>query len=452
MTIRVDAAVLGGGPGGEVAVTSLLNGGRSVALIERELIGGECSNWACVPTKTLLRVTETVHEAEKAAGVSTPRVDPAALFAYRDYMVANLDDTNRQKRYRERGVEVVKDSGRLDGLGRVALADGGVVEADAVIVATGSDPVIPPIDGLAEAGYWTNREATSLTAVPASAVVVGGGPVGIELAQFLARMGTRVSVVQGADRLLNREAPQLCGVLTQALERDGIEVVLEARAESARREGGERVVRLADGRELRGEVVVIATGRAPRTGGLGLETVGAETGRRGGVVVDERMRAAEGVWAIGDCTGIMQFTHVAKYQARIAAGDILGESVSADYRAVPRVIFTDPEVAAVGLSVDDARAQGIDAVEATIDLPTAIARPYTYEQDPEGVFGVVADRKAGTLVGAWAVSPLAGEWIHQGVLAIRAQVPLTVLRDTMAQFPSYSEAFGSAIRALPATA
>jgi pyruvate/2-oxoglutarate dehydrogenase complex dihydrolipoamide dehydrogenase (E3) component len=226
-------------------------------------------------------------------------------------------------------------------------------------------------------------------------------------------------------------------------------VRLSARADSVRIEDGLRVVTLADGDEVSGTVVIVATGRRPRTRGLGLETVGIEPTRRG-IEVDERCRAAEGVWAVGDVTGVAAFTHVAKYQGRIAAMDILGDPVRADYRAVPRVTFTDPEVAAVGLTTEeDARAQGIEAASVTLDLPTSIARPYTFEEDPRGVFGIVADMERQLLVGAWAVAPLAGEWIHQAVLAIRAAIPIPVLKDTIAQFPSFSEAFGTALRSLP---
>ena len=302
--------------------------------------------------------------------------------------------------------------------------------------------------GLREAGFWTNREATDLTEIPESVVVVGGGPVGTELSQFLARFGSRVSIVHGPTQLGDRKAPELGHALAGILEGDGIELRLGVRATSVRLEDGERVVSLDDGSEVRGAVLLVATGRRPRTSGIGLEAVGIEPTHLG-IEVDERCRAGEGVWAIGDVTGVAAFTHVAKYQGRIAAGDILGQEVRADYRAVPRVIFTDPEVAAVGLTETAARAQGIDVVAAVIDLPSSIARPYTFQENPTGTFGVVVDCARHVLVGAWAVAPLAGEWIHTAVLAIRAEIPVPVLKDTIAQFPSFSEAFGAALRALP---
>jgi dihydrolipoamide dehydrogenase len=442
-----DAVIIGAGPGGEVALNTLLKAGRRVALVENDVIGGECSNWGCIPTKTLLRPTELEGKCERAAGVDTPGLDWERLSAYRDYMVSSHDDSKRVARYEERGVAVFKETGRIEGPGRVAV-NGLVLTTDAIVVATGAEAVVPPIPGLAEAGFWTNREATDLTEIPASAVVVGGGAVGIELAQFMARFGTRVTLVQGPARLADREAPEIGDALAEILEGDGIELSLGVHAQSVRLDGGERVVSLDDGTEARGEVLLLATGRRPRTQGIGLETVGIEPGKRG-IAIDERCRAAEGVWAIGDVTGVAAFTHVAKYQGRIAAADILGQEAKADYRAVPRVIFTDPEVAAVGLTEAQAREQGLDVVAATIDLPTSIARPYTFQENPTGKFGVVVDASRQVLVGAWAVAPLAGEWIHTAVLAIRAGIPVPVLKDTIAQFPSFSEAFGAALRSLP---
>jgi dihydrolipoamide dehydrogenase len=444
---RFDAVIIGAGPGGEVALNTLLKAGKRVALIENEVIGGECSNWGCIPSKTLLRPTELQGKCERAAGVDTPGLDFPDLSTYRDYMVAGHDDSERVKRYEERGVTVLKDVGRIAGPGRVAV-NGRVLETDAIIVATGAEAVVPPIPGLVEAGYWTNREATDLTEIPASVAVIGGGVVGVELSQFLARFGSRVTIVQGPPRLADREAPEIGDALVEILEGDGVELKLGRRAQAVRVEGGERVVSLDDGTDARGEVVLVATGRRPRTQAIGLETVGIEPGRRG-IEVDERCRAGEGVWAIGDVTGTAAFTHVAKYQARIACMDILGQPYKADYRAIPRVIFTDPEVAAVGLTEEAAREQGIDVVSVTLDLPTSIARPYTFQEHPTGTFGIVVDRARQVLVGAWAVAPLAGEWIHTAVLAIRAEIPVAVLKDTIWQFPTFSEVFGVAVRALP---
>jgi pyruvate/2-oxoglutarate dehydrogenase complex dihydrolipoamide dehydrogenase (E3) component len=444
-----DAVVLGAGPGGEVALNTLAKAGRRLALVECELIGGECTNWGCIPTKTLLRPPDLRGQTRRTAGAGESVLDFAPLAAYRDYMVSDHDDSGRVARYEKRGITVIKAAARLDGPGRVVTDDGHTLGTDAVIVATGASAVVPPIPGLREAGFWTNREITSLDAIPESVVFIGGGVVSVELSQFLARFGCRVTIVQGPDRLAEREEPRVGELLTEMLTDDGVEILLGRKAVGVRRDGDARIVELEGGGEVRAAAIVVATGRRPRTQGIGLETAGIQPGRRG-IEIDEQCRAGEGVWAIGDVTGLAMFTHVAKYQGRVAARDILGEPVRADYRAVPRVIFTDPEVASVGLTEDAARAAGLDVVSATIDLPTTIARPYTYEQDPRGTLSVIVDRRRDVLVGAWAVAPLAGEWIHQAVLAIRAEIPVPVLTDTIAQFPTFSEAFGAALRSLPA--
>jgi pyruvate/2-oxoglutarate dehydrogenase complex dihydrolipoamide dehydrogenase (E3) component len=442
-----DVVVLGAGPGGEAAATALARAGKRLALVERELIGGECTNWACVPTKTLLRPAEVLGETRRTAGVADPAFAWRDVAAYRDYMVRDHDDAAAVERYEQRGVSVFKGAGRLAGPGRVEV-DGQLLESEHVVVATGSEPIVPPIDGLREAGYWTNREASSLQDVPASAIVIGAGPAGVELAQMLARFGSRVTVVDIFDRPLRREEPRVGELVEAALAEDGVEVLLGHKATSAQVDSDERVLRFENGREERGEVLIVAGGRRPRVEGIGLESVGVEPAPRG-IAIDEHCRAAEGVWAIGDVTGVAMFTHLAKYQGRVVAANILGEQARADYRAVPRVVFCDPEVAAVGLTEAQASEQGMEVATATIELPGAISRPYTYEQRPRGTLGIVADLRRNVLAGAWAVAPLAGEWIHHAVLAIRAQIPLDVLRDTIPQFPTYSEAYLAALRELP---
>lgn len=448
MTDRFDVVVLGAGPAGEVAVGVLAREGLRCALVERELIGGECTNWACIPTKTLLRPPEAQHASARVAGVSKPGLDWERIAAYRDWMTRNLDDANAIADYEDQGITVVKGVGRLAGPRRVEV-DGRVLETARVIVATGSEPVIPPIDGLAEAGYWTNREATAMKEVPESALVIGGGAVGVELAQILSRFGSRVTLVEVADRLLSRETPRVSEILAEALAEDGIDLRLGRRAVEIRRVAGARSVRFEDAEEVRAEVVVVAGGRRPRTADIGLETIGLEPSADG-IPIDERCRVLPRVWAIGDVTGVALFTHVGKYQARIAAADILGRPAKADYQAVPRVVFSDPEVAAVGLTEEQAQQQGIDTAAASVELAEEIARPWTYEEHPRGSLGLVADRERQQLVGAWAVAPLAGEWIHVAALAIKAEIPLAVLRDTIPQFPTFSEAYLSALRALPA--
>jgi dihydrolipoamide dehydrogenase len=362
-------------------------------------------------------------------------------------MTSAGDDSKRVKGYEDLGVKVVKGGGRLAGPGRLTVVDQDF-EADSILISTGSDPVIPPIDGLPEAGYWTNREATSLHEIPASVVVIGGGPVGIELAQFMRRFGSEVSIVQGSERLAEREDERVSDLLGESLSADGVDVRTSVHAQGVRRDGDIRVVTLDDGSELRGEQVIVATGRRPRSHDIGLETIGVQPAGHGGIPIDDHCRVADGVWAAGDCTGVMLFTHLAKYQARVAMADMLGRPVDADYRAIPRVIFTDPEVAAVGLTEAQACEAGHDIAVATISLPESIARPYTYEQDPRGELSVIADRQRRVLLGAWAVAPQASEWIHQAVLAIRAEVALDILLQTVAQFPSYTEGYLSALQAL----
>ena len=449
MAERYDAVILGMGPGGEVVAGRLLKAGKKVAVLERELIGGECAYWACIPSKTLLRPPEVRGEARRAFGLGTPTLTLEGVFDYRDWMVRNLDDSRQVEGYERRGVTVVKGEGRLGGPGKVE-ADGRTLEAEHVIVATGSAPNVPPVEGIEDVPYWTNREVTTAREVPGRTLVMGGGPNGVEAGQWLNRFGSEVTIVQSPDRLVNREDPRVGELIRDALEEDGIRVVLGRRAAKARktRGGGDgTMVELDDGTGIETDVIVIAAGRTPRTGGIGLESVGIEPGEDG-LSVDGRCRLAEGLWALGDVTGVSLFTHVAKYQARVVADNILGKERRADYRGIPRVAFTDPEIAAAGVTEEQARERGIDVASATLDLTRAIARPYTFEENPRGHFGLVADRGRGVLVGAWAVAPLAGEWIHQASQAIRAEIPVEKLLDGVHQFPTFSEAYLEALENL----
>ena len=443
---RFDAVVMGAGPAGEVAVSRLSDQGLNVALVEQELLGGECAYWACIPSKTLLRPPETRFDARRAAGVSDPSVAWPEVAKYRDSMIRNLDDSGQVGGYESQGVTVVRGQAKIAGPGRVDV-DGRTLETDRIVVATGSDAAIPPIDGLAEAGYWTNREATTTSDLPESIVILGGGPVGVELGQMFRRFGVEVTLVEAADHVLSREDPAVGTLILDALREEGIDARLGTRAERVVLEDGERVVTLSDGQQVRGQRLLVATGRTPRVQGIGLENVGIEATRQG-IAIDERCRAADGVWAIGDVTGVMPFTHVGMYQGRIAAADIAGRSATADYSAIPRVVFSDPEIAAVGLTEEQAREKGLDVTISRVSLPEVIARPWTYEEEPRGDLGLIADRREKVLVGAWAVAPLAGEWIHQAALAIKTKTPLSVLRDTVAQFPTFSEAYLKGVEAL----
>jgi pyruvate/2-oxoglutarate dehydrogenase complex dihydrolipoamide dehydrogenase (E3) component len=315
------------------------------------------------------------------------------------------------------------------------------------VLATGSDPLIPPVDGLKDVGYWISRDGTGLKEVPESVVVLGGGPVGVELAQALSRFGAKVAIVEGA-RLLAREGRDAGDAIGQQLKSEGIEIHLGVHAEQVSSDNGGVTVRLDDGAIVSAQRILVATGRRPRVRNLGLESIGLDP-ESGRVEVDEQLRSrtADNVWAIGDVTGVALFTHVGKYQARIAAAVMLGRDARADYRALPRVTFCDPQVAGAGMTEDQAAEKGIEVATGRADIGS-VARTSTYTRDYDtlpGFLKVIADRSRGVLVGAYAVGPEAGEWLQQATLAIRAEVPVAVLRDTIQPFPTFSEIFVNAL-------
>jgi dihydrolipoamide dehydrogenase len=441
---RFDAIIMGMGVGGEAAAGRLLAAGRRVAVIERELIGGECAYWACIPSKTLLRGPEVRGEASRVAGVATPAIEWPGLRDYRDYMIRHLDDTAQVDGYEQAGATVIKGAARLAGPGRVE-AGGQVLEAHHIVIATGSRPQRPAIEGLDQVTVWTNREATSVHDIPSRVLLVGGSAVGVELAQFYAGMGAQVTVVQRAGRLVDREDPRVGELAAQALSAAGVTVRTGVTPRSARKVGGATVVTLDDGSRVETDVVILGAGRRPATDGSGLDAAGVALTPRGAIAVDGQCRAGPGAWAVGDVTGVAMFTHVATYQGRVAADNILGRERTASYEGIPRVVFGDPEIAAVGLTAAQAAARGIDTAAAEVSVADAADRSWTYERDPRGAVGLLADRGRGVLVGAWAVAPLASEWIHYAALAIRAQIPLGVLLDQVAQFPTYTEAYLAAL-------
>jgi len=411
------------------------------------LIGGECAYWACIPSKTLVRMAEARAEVERAAGVGGASLDWQAARHYRDEMIRQLDDGAQVHSLSEQGAIVIKADARLVAPGRVRAGQTEIT-ADHLVIATGTAPMVPDIPGLGEITAWTNRETYTATELPDRAIVVGGSAVGVETATFLAGFGVEVVMLQRGERLLGREEPRVGELVLEQLREAGVDVRLGAEPARARRDGGASVLELQGGGEVAGDVVIFCTGRTPQTAELGLGTLGVEPGDGGEVPVDEHCRVADGVWAVGDVTGVMPFTHVAKYQGRIAADAILGRPRPATYNGIPRVVFGIPEIAAVGLTAAQAEERGIRTAAIEVDVAEALARPSTYEQDPRGWLALLADAEDQVLVGAWALGPLAGEWIHYAALAIRARLPLDVLRDQVQQFPTFHEAYRVALEQL----
>ncbi|WP_166352438.1 dihydrolipoyl dehydrogenase family protein [Phytoactinopolyspora limicola] len=452
MTEQADVIVVGMGVGGEMVAGSLADAGLDVIGVEGNLVGGECPYWGCIPSKMAIRAADLLAEARRVDGMAGhAQVDSSwkpVAERIREEATTNWDDQIAADRFTDKGGRLVRGWGRLAGPGQVTV-DGTTYRARrAVVLGTGTTPAIPPIDGLAGTPYWTNREALEATERPESLLVIGGGAIGLELAQAFARFGSDVVVVEAADRVLPPEEPEASAVVHAALEADGIALHTSSGVSAVHHDGTAFTVTMADGSSRTVQRLLVSVGRRVDLGSLGVETVGLDPSARA-VTVDEHLRAGEQLWAVGDVTGHGAFTHVATYQAGIIVRDILGEDgPPADYRALSRVTFTDPEVGAVGMTEAQAREAGIDVRVGVAQVPST-ARGWIHKAGNDGVIKLVADAGRGVLVGGTSAGPNGGEVLGALSVAVHGEVPIERLRHMIYAYPTFHRGIEDALRDLP---